>query len=107
MVNKAGIKLALDDLKSQKSPNYTATAKKYNVNRKILSRRHKDECVSNCEAHSIYQQLLTDVQEKKILDYINNLLNRRMPPTSQILENIIIEIVKHSIGQNWISCFCK
>ena len=63
----------LDDLKSQKLSNYTVTVKKYNVNHKILSCRHKDECVSNYEAHSIYQQLLTDVQEKEILDYINDL----------------------------------
>jgi hypothetical protein len=63
--------------------------------------------MSNRDAHTIFQQLLTDVQEKEILDYINDLLDRDMPPTPQILENIIIKIVKHSIRQNWVSCFCK
>ena len=36
----ARIELAIDDIKSQKKPNYKATAKKYNIGRLALSRRH-------------------------------------------------------------------
>lgn len=107
MVNEADIKLALDDLKSQKSPNYAATAKKYNVDRRTLSRRHQGICMSNHDAHSTFQKLLPDAQEEEIIGYINDLSDRGMPPTPQILENIIIEIVKQPVGQNWVSRFCK
>ena len=103
MVNEAGIKLALDDLKSQKSLNYAATAKKYNTDCRTLSRRHQGICMPNRDAHSTFQQLLSDAQEEEIIGYINDLSDQGMPPTPQILENIIIEIVKRLIGKNWVA----
>jgi hypothetical protein len=30
-----------------------------------------------------------------------------MPPTPQILENMIIKNVKQPIGKNWVARFCK
>ena len=63
MVNEADIKLALDDLKSQKKPNYAATAKKYHLNQTTLMRRYKGHTMSNPEARSIYQKWLTSAQE--------------------------------------------
>ncbi|OXV05138.1 hypothetical protein Egran_07094 [Elaphomyces granulatus] len=107
MVSEADIKLALNDLKSHKSPNYTATANKYNVDRNTLSRRYKGICMSNHDEHSAYQNFLPDAQEEVILGYINDLSDRGMPPTPQILENIVIEIVKQPIGRNWITRFCQ
>ena len=42
----ASIKAALADLALQDLPNYTATTKKFNINRSTLSRRHKGVTVS-------------------------------------------------------------
>ena len=47
MVNEADIQLAITDLQLQDVPNYTATAKKYNVQRITLMRRHKRGTVSH------------------------------------------------------------
>ena len=54
IVNKADIQLAITDLQLQDVPNYTATVKKYNVQRTTLMRRHKRGTISHQEAHLIY-----------------------------------------------------
>ena len=61
MVKEADIQLALDELKSQKSVNYTTTAKKFNVSRTTLIRRHKRITVPNHDAKSIYLKRLTNI----------------------------------------------
>src|SRR5436305_14762620 len=90
MANSEAIQLALDDLKSQDVTNFAATAKKHNVDRTVLMRRFKGQTVSNREAHSTHHQLLTDAQEEVLLQHISNLSDRGMPPTPQILENLVV-----------------
>ena len=65
-------------------------------------RRYKGQTTSNHEAHSIHQKLLTDAQEEVLLKHISDLSDRGMHPTPQILENLIIEIVRKPIGERWI-----
>jgi hypothetical protein len=63
--------------------------------------------MSHQEAHSIYQKLLTDAQEKVILQRITTLTNRGIPPTPLILENLVVEFVKQPVGKNWVYRFCQ
>ena len=107
MVNEEDMLKAISDLRSQKKPNYTRTAKKYKVDRTTLMRRHKRGTTSYSEARSIHQKLLTNAQEEVLLKHISNLSDRGMPPTPQILENLIVEIVQRPIGQCWIRRFCQ
>jgi len=107
MVNEKDIQLALDDLKSQEVVNFAATAKKYNLDRTTLMRRFKGKTTSNQDANSIHHKLLTDAQEEILLRHISDLSNRGMPPTPQILENLIVEIVRKPIGQCWVRRFCQ
>ena len=107
MVNEKDMQLALSDLKSQEVINYTTTAKKYNIDRTTLMRRFTGNTVSNQEAHSTHQKHLTDAQEKVLLQHISDLSDRGMPPTPQILENLVVEIVGEPIGQCWIRRFCQ
>ena len=107
MVNNKAIQLAIDDLKLQEVVNFKATAKKYNIDRTTLMRRYKGKTTSNEEAHSIHQKLLTNAQEEALLKHISDLSDRGMPPTPQILENLIVEIVRKPIGQCWIRQFCQ
>jgi len=93
MVNEKDIQLALDDLKSQEAINFTATAKKYNLDRTTLMRRFKGKTASYQASRSVHQKLLTDAQEEVLLQHISDLLDRGMPPTPQTLENLIVEIV--------------
>ena len=107
MVKEADISKAISDLKAQKEPEYARIARKYGLDRGTLMRRYKGQTVSNQEAHSIYQKLLTDAQEEVLLDHISRLSARGLPPTPQILRNIVKEIVQHDIGECWIRRFCQ
>ena len=107
MVNEADISKAIRDLESQKKPNFAKTAKKYDVDRMTLTRRFKGETTSHSEAHSIHQKLLTNAQEEELLGYISKLTSRGLPPTPQILENLVVDIVKRPIGQHWVYRFCQ
>ena len=107
MVNEAAIQQAISDLKSQKVPNYTQTAQKYNLEISTLRRRFKGKTVSNAEAHSRDQKLLTNAQENVLLEYIRKLSDRGLHPTPQILENLVIELIKKPIGKCWVHRFLE
>ncbi|OXV11263.1 hypothetical protein Egran_00976 [Elaphomyces granulatus] len=57
---------AIAFLESQDTINYTAVAKKFNVNATTLSRRFNGKTVSRTEAASLHKKLLSDAQEEKI-----------------------------------------
>ena len=94
MVNEEAIQLVIADLQSQFVPNYTAAAKKFNINCRTLSRRHKAKTVSNAEARSIHQKLLTNAQEEILILHLNCLSARGMPPTAKIVGNIVKKMLK-------------
>ena len=99
MVNEADIQAAISDLKSQKTSNIAQTAKKHNIQKTTLLRRFKGETVSNIEARSKNQKLLINVQERILIDHIRKLSDRGLHPTPKIFENLIVELVKHPIGE--------
>jgi AraC-like DNA-binding protein len=107
MDHNARIKAAITDLESQNRPNIKATAKKWEINRSTLSRRFRGETGSNRDANSYARRQLTDVQEETLIKHINNLSNRGLPPTPQIVKNIAEEIAYVKLGPNWVSRFCK
>ena len=51
--------------------------------------------------------LLTNAQELTLIEYLNELSACGLHPTPQMLENFVIEIVGHSVGERWIERFCK
>jgi hypothetical protein len=69
-------------------------------------RRHKRQTVSNREATSIHKQLLTDAQENVLLEHISKLTARGLPPTPQMLRNIVNKAVGHEVGECWVRRFC-
>jgi hypothetical protein len=74
--HKDRIELAIADLESQVSLNYIKTAKKWNVNRSTLSRRHRGLTGSQDDHHSYVLKALTDMQEDVLVRYINELSAR-------------------------------
>ena len=107
MDHNARIEAAIADLESQERVNYAVTARKWNLDRSTLSRRHRGETGSNQDANSYARRQLTDVQEKTLIQYINKLSNRGLPPTPQIVKNLAEEIAGVALGKNWVSRFCK
>jgi transposase-like protein len=96
---------AIADLYMQNKPNYAATAKKYQVNRTTLRRRFLGTQLSMAESRSEVHQKLTIIQEGVLIDWINRLTDRTMPPTSQIVRNVAEELSGSPVGKNWVSQF--
>ena len=105
MLNIDRIPEAIADLDTQEVPNVKATAEKYEVNRKTLENRWKGKSVSMQEAVSTYRQCLTNSQEKALIGIINDLTDRRMPPTTSIVKNLAEEIRGCEVGKNWPAQF--
>jgi hypothetical protein len=98
---------AVADLDTQLEPNYSATAKKYSLDRSTLSRRAQGKQRSKACANSIYRQCLTLAEEESLIQYINKLTVRGMPPTASIVRNLAEEMIGRAVGKNWTGQFVK
>jgi len=99
------IACALDDLESQERVNYAATARKWNIDRRTLARRHKGETDTIQQANSDVRQKLTNAQEEVLIAHANRLTDRGLPPTPQMLKNIAEQVAKTKLGKNWVTRF--
>jgi hypothetical protein len=75
------MELALGACNKSLTPNYSAIAKEFNLERTILSKHHKGQTMSTAVANSLYRQLLTGAQEEQLIKQINKLTLCQMPPT--------------------------
>jgi hypothetical protein len=101
------IELALGACNKSLTPNYSAIAKEFNLERTTLSKRHKGQTMSRAVANSLHRQLLTSAQEEQLIKQINKLTLRQMPPTVQIVKNLAEEIIGREVNKNWTSHFVK
>jgi hypothetical protein len=86
------IKEALNDLRSQEKPNILQTAKKHNVHRTTLLRRWNNVTGSKRAGYDV-QRLLTTAQSNSLINYINDLTERALPPTNIIIRNFTAQII--------------
>ena len=85
------IEAALAALKSQKTPNYTATAKKFGIDRTTLSRRHRG--ITAAKGTNPYPSaVLSPTQRKVCIDYINKLTKRGTPSTARIIARFTAKV---------------
>jgi Tc5 transposase DNA-binding domain len=103
----ARIKAAMAMLDSQSTLNYVAAARAFQIHPTTLARRYRGQTVSREEANSTFRQCLNNTQEDTLLGYIDDLTNRHIPPTSQIIKNLAEEIIGRPVGKNWTSDFVK
>lgn len=98
---------ACDHLDRQEKLNYAAAAREFNLNVRTLERHYTGKCGSRQEASSKHHQRLNDVEEDTLLRYIDELTNRHIPPTTQIVKNLAEEILGAPVGENWANRFVK
>lgn len=91
---------AIDELKTQDPPLYRATARKYAVDHTTLMRNFKGETLPKQEYHET-RQLLSHAQERVLLNRINTLCDRGIPPTNTIVKAIALKICGKQPGKNW------
>jgi hypothetical protein len=94
------IECALKDLRRQPNPDIPATARQYSVNYTTLRRRFLGLQQSYQESRSESIQRLTNIQEIILIDFINRLIEHSLPPTSQIVKNVVEELSNRSVGKN-------
>ncbi len=107
MTHEERMREALAELESYSRPNYAAIAKKYELDRSTLSRRARGKTTSREEFQSERHQCLTNAQEHVLINQINRLTARRIPPTSQMVKNFAEEIIGREVGKNWVGQFCR
>jgi hypothetical protein len=101
------MKKALAEVESCSKPNYSEIAEKYGLVRSTLSRRARGETTSREQFQSDKHQCLTNAQERVLINQINRLTNRGIPPTSQMVKNFAEEIIGREVGKNWVGQFCQ
>ncbi|EED19172.1 F-box domain protein [Talaromyces stipitatus ATCC 10500] len=92
----------LNFLGEDKPINFTLVAKMYGVDRTTLSRRYRGVTGSK-EAHYDNQRLLNDHQSKKLIQWIEILCEKGLPPTPYMIANFAHEITGRNPGKNWAS----
>jgi hypothetical protein len=107
MVNEEDMQKALAEIESSEAPDYAAIARKYGLTRSTLSRRARGLTTSRAEFQSQSHQYLTNAQERVLINQINRLTERGIPPTSQMVKNFAEEMIGRDIGKNWVSQFCR
>src|SRR5450432_1245537 len=105
--NEAQLELAIADLMNQSIPNISGTARKYAVDRTTLRRRFNGTQRSRHAAYEDSHQCLTTAQEEALIDFINRLTDRSLPPTSQIVKNVTEELRRGPVNKNWVSVFTR
>jgi len=86
------IETALADLALQKSFNYTATAKKFNINRSTLLQRHRSIIIFVKKSKQT-TSILSNQQEKELIRYINKLIERSISSF-----NVMIRVFAYNIS---------
>ena len=107
MVNNEAISAAIADLRSQKKHNFGATARKHGVDRTTLRRRFQAKQAPRGISHLQAQGHLTYDMEMQLVERINILSARGMPPTPQFVANMVLELSKEHVGEHWVSRFVK
>jgi hypothetical protein len=94
------IDAALAHLRAQKKPNYAAAVRTYGVEPTTLRRRFLRLTRSRALVNSEDCQLLNDVQEDTLLEYIDRLTDKYIPPTTQIIKNLTEGILGKPVEKN-------
>ena len=100
------INAALAILEPQDPPNYTQTAKEFNINRTTLSWRYRRITRAREDATEMKSLLLIQ-QERTPLRYINLLTKRVLPPTTQMVQNFTFKILRITPKKNQVLQFIK
>src|SRR5580700_10192667 len=103
----ASIDAAVAAIQRGEFTDYEAAAQANGCSRSGVSRRIRGLTKTRIEANSFWHQCLTIEQEEVLIARINELSDRAMPPTSQIVRNLAEEIRGEPVGKNWVGQFVE
>jgi AcrR family transcriptional regulator len=97
---------ALEAQKDGETVSIQGIADRFGVERSTLSRRWRGITHSRAEQYQ-NRQLLSSIQEQELLQYIDKLTKRGLPPTRSMIRNFAGDIVRKPIGRCWADRFVK
>jgi hypothetical protein len=83
---------------------YTKIAEKYNVSRHTLARRCKG-IQAPIQAKNLNQQRLNPQQEQELIQHIERLTERGLPPTREMIKRFASGIAQDPVGKGWVTRF--
>jgi hypothetical protein len=101
------IQAALKLLRTQTKPNVAKVARDHMLNESRLRRRYNGTTTSWAEYQSERNQKLNATQEQVLIDTINRLTDRGIPPTSRMVKNFAEEICGAKVHKNWVGDFVR
>ena len=107
IVNEQDMQAALAEIESSLAPNYSEIARNHGLVLSTLLRRVQGKTTSRAEYQSQVHQCLTNAKERVLINQINRLTERGIPPTSQIVRNLAEEMIRRAVGKNWVGQFCR
>ena len=102
-----GINDALAEIRKLKPGDklvYTKIALKHGVDRNTLSRAHRGVQVPRRVAND-HQHKLTRQQEEDLVQYIELLSARRLPPTRVMVQNFASKVAQNPCSESWVTRF--
>jgi hypothetical protein len=91
---------AIKSLESGENFTHQAIADKYGVSRCTLSRRHRG-CQHDANAKNQAQNKLNPQQEAELIQYVNDLTKKALPPTRDMIRNFASKIAAAPVGDSW------
>ena len=93
---------ALESLKPGEPFTYTEYADKYGCNRTTLSKRHRGVQGTRAAQYES-QRVLNDEQSRTLVEWVNRLTQRGLPPSNEMLRNFAKEIrgSENKPGKDW------
>jgi uncharacterized protein YerC len=95
---------AIKSLEPGENFTYQAIADKYGVSRCTLSRRHRG-CQHDANAKNQAQNKLNPQQEAELIQYVNDLTKKALPPTRDMIRNFASKIAAAPVGDSWVRRF--
>jgi hypothetical protein len=85
---------------------YRTVAKIFGVDRTTLSRRHQGSQQSRATKEP-HQRALSPQQEQALLRHLDKLIERRLPPTREMMRNFALVIAYQEISESWVTRFLR
>ena len=82
---------------AQEDPCYQAIANEFGVKRTTLLRRYRGVQTSRENVTATYYSLLSKPQQNELVNYINKLFNKGLPPIILVVKMLAMDICKLSL----------
>jgi len=94
----------IESLEPGEKFSYQAIANKYGVHRVTLSRRHQGLQAPR-DTQTTQQLKLSPQQELELVQYIEGLTKRGLPPTREMIRNLSSEVAHQQLSESWVTRF--